>query len=71
MFCSNPDALGIDELEKGILDSLKNITQLPSSPSKDGDRLGDTAVGMVESPVAEEVGKKSPIAGTSEWLYEM
>jgi hypothetical protein len=51
--------------------SLKSIAQLPSSPSKDGDRLGDITVGMVESPVAEEVGKKSPIAGTSEWLYEM
>ena len=25
-FCSNPSALGIDELEKGIFYSLKNIT---------------------------------------------
>ena len=24
-FCSNPDALGIDESEKGIFDFLKNI----------------------------------------------
>ena len=71
MFCNNPDALGIDELEKGILDSLKNITQLPSSPSKDGDRLGDTAAGTAESPVAEEAGKKSPVVGIGEWLYEM
>ena len=71
MFCSNPDALGIDELEKGILDSLKNITQLPSSPSKDGDRLGDTAAGTAESPAAKEAGKKSSVAGTGEWLYEV
>ena len=66
MFCRNPDALGIDELEKGILDSLKNITQLPSSPSKDGDRLGDTAAGTAESPRAEEAGKKSPVVDTGE-----
>ena len=71
MFCSNPDAFGIDESEKGIFDSLKNITQLPSSPSKDGDRLGDTAAGTAESPVAEEAGKKSPVVGIGEWLYEM
>ena len=71
MFCSNPDALGVDESEKGIFASLKSIAQLPSSPSKDSDRLGDTAAGMAESPAAEEASKKSPVAGTSEWLYEM
>ena len=68
MFCSNPDALGIDESEKGIFDSLKNITQLPSSPSKDGDRAGDTAAGAAESLAAEEAGKKSSVAGTGKWL---
>ena len=26
-FCSNPDALGIDESEKGIYDALKNIAR--------------------------------------------
>ena len=71
MFCSNPDALGIDESQKGIFGSLKNITQLPSSPSKDGDRLGNTAAGMAESPAAEEAGKKPSIAGTGESLYEV
>jgi len=71
LFCSNPDAFGIDESEKGIFDSLKNITQLPSSPSKDGDRLGDSAAGTTVSPAAEEEGKKSPVTGIGEWLYEM
>ena len=71
MFCSNPDALGIDESEKGIFDSLKNITQLPSSPSKDGDRAGDTAAGAAESLATEEAGKKSSVTGTGEWLCEV
>ena len=70
-FFSNPDALGIDESEKGIFGSLKSIAQLPPSPSKDGDRLGDTAAGTAESPRAEEAGKKSPVVGIGEWLYEM
>ena len=70
LFCSNPDALGVDESEKGFFAS-KSITQLPPSPSKDGDRLVDTAAGTAESPAAEEAGKKSPIAGIREWLYEM
>ena len=71
LFCSNPDALGIDESEKGIFGSLKSIAQLPPSPSKDGDRLGDTTAGTAESPGAEEAGKKSPVVGIGEWLYEM
>ena len=29
LFYSNPDALGVDELEKGIFSSLKSMTQLP------------------------------------------
>ena len=71
LFCSNPEALGVDESEKGFFASLKSITQLLPSPSKDGDRLVDTAAGTAESPAAEEAGKKSLVAGTGEWLYEM
>ena len=66
MFCSNPDALGIDESEKGIFDSLNNIAKFPPSPPKDDDRLGDSAAGTAESPAAKEAGRKSPVAGTSE-----
>ena len=44
-FCSNPGALGIDESEKGIFDSLKNIAQLAPGPPKEDDRLGDSAAG--------------------------
>ena len=29
LFCSNPDALGVDDSEKGIFSSLKSITLLP------------------------------------------
>ena len=43
---------------------------MPPSPSKDDDRLGDSAAGTADSPVAEEAGKKSPVAGTGEWLCE-
>ena len=53
-FCSNPDALGIDESAKGIFDSLQNIAQLPPSSPKEGNQLGDSAVGIVGSPVVEE-----------------
>ena len=67
-FCSNPDALWIDESEKGIFDSLKNIAQLPPSPPKGGDQLGDSAAGTAESPTAEEAGKDFSVAGTSECL---
>jgi len=42
LFCSNPDALGVDDSEKGIFASLKSIAQLPPSPSKDDDRLDDS-----------------------------
>ena len=70
MFCSNPDALGVDESEKGIFSSLKSITQLTPSPPRNNDRLGDSAAGTADSPVAEEAGKKSPVAGTGEWLCE-
>ena len=66
LFCSNPDALGVDDSEKGIFSSLKSIAQLPPSPSKDGDRVDDSGAGMAESPMAEEAGQKSSVAGTSE-----
>ena len=60
LFCSNPDALGIDESEKGIFGSLKSIAQLPPSPPKEDDRVADSA-----EPGPREADKKSPIAGTS------
>ena len=63
-FCSNPDALGIDESEEGIYDALKNIAELPPSPSRVGDRLVDSAAGPKESPVAEDVSNGSSAAGT-------
>ena len=63
-FCSNPDALGIDESEKGIFDFLNNIAQLPPSSPKDGDQLDDSAAGKAESPAPEEVGKECSTAGT-------
>ena len=65
--CSNPGALGVDDSEKGIFASLKNITQLPLSPPRNDDRLGDSAAGTAESPATEEgEGKKTPIADTIE-----
>ena len=67
-FCSTPNALGFDELEKGIFGSLKNIAQLPPSSPKEGDRLADFAAGTAESPAAGEAGKESSVAGTGEWL---
>jgi len=68
LFCSNPDAFGVDDTEKDpIFDTLKSITQLPFSTSKNDDRLDDFAAGTVKSPAIEEgEGKKSPIADTGE-----
>ena len=67
LFCSNPDALRVDDSEKGIFTSLKSITQLPPSPSRNDDQLVDSAVGAAESPATEEgEGKKSPVADTGE-----
>ena len=66
-FCSNPDAFGVDNTEKDIFDSLKNITQLPPSLSKGEDRQDDSVIRTAESPTIEEaVGEKSPVAGTGE-----
>ena len=67
-FCGNPDALRIDESEKGIFDSLKNIAQLPPSPPKGGDWLGDSAAGTTENPAAEEAGKDFSVASSGECL---
>ena len=48
-----------------IFASLKSITQLPPSPSRNDDRLGDSDAGMAESPATEEgEGRKSPVADT-------
>ena len=67
-FCSNPDALGIDESEKGIFDSLKNIAQLSPSPLRGDDQLGDSAAGTAGSPMVEEAVNEPPAAGTGESL---
>ena len=67
-FCSNPDALGFDESEKGIFYSLKNIARLPLDSPKEGDRLADSAAGSAGDLVLEEVGKESSAAGTGESL---
>jgi len=68
LLCSNPDALGIDDTVKDpIFASLKSITQLPPSPSKNDDRLDDSAVLTAESFAIEGGGgKKSPVADTGE-----
>ena len=67
-FCSNSDALGFDESEKGIFDSLKNIARLPPSPPRRDDQLGDSAAGTAGSPVAEEAVNEPPATGTGESL---
>ena len=67
-FCSNPDALGFDESEKGIFDSLKNIAQLPLGSPKEGDRLADSAAGAVGDLSIGEAGNESPAADTGECL---
>ena len=65
MLCSNPDALGIDELGKGIFCSLKSIAQLPPSPPKEDDQFADSAASTAENLATGEADKKSPVAGTS------
>ena len=67
-FCSNPDALGIDESVKGIFDSLKNIAPLPPSPPRVDDRLVDSAVDTAENPATGGTGGESPATGTGECL---
>ena len=65
-FCSNPDALGFDESEKGIFGSLKNITQLPPGSPKEGDWVADSAAGAAKNLVTKEADKNSLVAGTGE-----
>ena len=67
-FCSNSDALGFDESEKGIFDSLKNIARLPLDSPKEGDRVVDSAAGMAGNQALGEAGRESPAAGTGECL---
>ena len=59
MLCSNPDALGIDELGKGIFCSLKSIAQLPPSPPKEDDQFADSAASTAENLATGEADKKS------------
>ena len=68
LFCSNLEDFGIEDMDKDpIFDSLKNITQLPPSPSKNEDRSDASAVRTAESPAIDEgEGKKSPVASTGE-----
>ena len=67
LFCSNPDALGVDNSEKDIFDPLSTIAQLPPNLSKAGDRPDDSAIRKAESPATEEgEGKKSPVADIGE-----
>ena len=67
-FCSNSDALGFDESEKGIFDSLKNIARLPLDSPKEGDRVVDSATGVAGNQAHGEAGRESPAAGTGECL---
>ena len=67
-FCSNSDALGFDESEKGIFDSLKNIARLPLDSPKEGDRVVDSAAGAAGDLPIGETGKESPATGTGECL---
>ena len=67
LFCNNPDTFGVDDTKKDpIFDSLKRITQLPPSPSKDANCQDASAIRPAESPAIKEVSKKSPVAGTCE-----
>ena len=67
-FFSNSDALGFDESEKGIFDSLKNIAQLPLDSPKEGDRVVDSAAGMAGNQALGEAGRESPAIDTGECL---
>ena len=67
-FCSNLDALGIDESEKEIFYSLKNIARLPLDSPKEGDREVDSATGTAGNQSLGEAGKESLAADTGECL---
>ena len=66
LLCSNPDALGVDNTEKDVFDSLNTIALLPPSPSKSGDLPDNSDIRMAGGPTIEEAGKKSHVAGTGE-----
>ena len=68
--CSNLDALGFDESEKGIFYSLKNIARLPLGSPKEGDRLVDSAAGSAGDLPIGEAGKEYPATGTGEWFKQ-
>ena len=68
-FCSNSDALGFDESEKGIFDSLKNFSRLPLDSPKEGDRVVDSAAGVAGNQALGKAGGESPTAGTGECLH--
>ena len=67
-FCSISDALGFDESEKGIFDSLNNIARLPLDSPKEGDRVIDSTAGVAGNQALGKAGGESPAAGTSECL---
>ena len=67
-FCRNSDALGFDESEKGIFDSLKNIARLPLDSPKEGDRVVDSAAGVAGNQALGKAGGESAAAGTGECL---
>ena len=65
-FRSNPEALGIDESEKGIFGSLKNIAQLSLGSPKEDDRVADSTARTAENLVTEEADKNSLVTSTGE-----
>ena len=68
-FCSNPDALGFDESEKGIFGSLENITKLLPGSLKEGDRVADSAASETAGDQAlGEASWESPVVDTGECL---
>ena len=67
-FCSNSDALGSDESEKGTFYSLRNIARLPLDSPKEGDRVVDSAAGMAGNQALGEAGREYPAASTGECL---
>jgi len=61
-FCSNPDALGYDESEKGIFGSVRNIAQLPPSSPKEGDQLGDYVDGAAKNQSVGEADRSPAVS---------
>ena len=65
-FCSNPDALRIDESEKGIYDSLNTIAQLSTRSLRGDGQLGSSARGAAGDQALGEADRKSPAFSTGE-----